>query len=526
MDNAQIPDEKLPNTRLQHERELKGWSQEHVAKEIDTSAKNISRWECGDKPIPYYRQKLCALFSKNAEDLGFLDTESSNDNGPQEENREAASSSQEESVSVRDTVSNDPSSNQSIQFFIPQSLVHSSSSIHITVSSSPTLVSLQECGERLVRVDEPVQNNAYFQQGATPLPVATSQLGAPVDRRDFLRETGHVAVGLLGAELLDRFYRALKKPSTLDERTLDYFELRTEGYWQDRHSAALASSDLLSYVIEHLEKIVRLLEGSMLPTVRTRLCSIASKTSLLIGELLLDMSFYARAREFQRSALTAAQEINSQALEAISCGRLSLAWTYSKNAPNALTYVQEARHLAVRSSTPLVDAWLAAIEAEAQVNLHNWDGCLKALDEAEYREDQHDSAEDDYLIYFDRALLEGYQGVCYRRLYRPDNTQSIMYLEEAQKVLMDALARLDAKRIQRKPTFLTDLADTYVRQGEIEGACVQAIQAVKIADQMKLQKVLQRLFALRQELEPWKDTQHVKNLDKHLAPLVILNGQH
>ncbi len=62
MGHAQIPDEKLPNTRLQHERELKGWSQEYVAKEIDTSAKNVSRWECGDKPIPYYRQKLCSFF--------------------------------------------------------------------------------------------------------------------------------------------------------------------------------------------------------------------------------------------------------------------------------------------------------------------------------------------------------------------------------------------------------------------------------------------------------------------------------
>ena len=89
MDHAQIADEKLPNTRLQHERELKGWSQEYVAKEIDTSAKNVSRWECGDKPIPFFRQKLCALFSKNAEELGFLDKESSNDNGPQEEKREA-----------------------------------------------------------------------------------------------------------------------------------------------------------------------------------------------------------------------------------------------------------------------------------------------------------------------------------------------------------------------------------------------------------------------------------------------------
>jgi tetratricopeptide (TPR) repeat protein/transcriptional regulator with XRE-family HTH domain len=64
---------RTPNKRLQHARELNGWSQQDVAKHIGTSEKIVSRWECGESnPLPYYRKKLCALFGKNAEELGFL----------------------------------------------------------------------------------------------------------------------------------------------------------------------------------------------------------------------------------------------------------------------------------------------------------------------------------------------------------------------------------------------------------------------------------------------------------------------
>ncbi len=39
MDNAQVPAKKPPNTRLQYERELNGWSQEYVAEKVGTTAK-------------------------------------------------------------------------------------------------------------------------------------------------------------------------------------------------------------------------------------------------------------------------------------------------------------------------------------------------------------------------------------------------------------------------------------------------------------------------------------------------------
>ncbi len=62
-----------PNQRLRRERQLRGWSQSHVAKQIKVPDYYISRWERGDvTPSPYYQQRLCELFEKTAEQLGFL----------------------------------------------------------------------------------------------------------------------------------------------------------------------------------------------------------------------------------------------------------------------------------------------------------------------------------------------------------------------------------------------------------------------------------------------------------------------
>lgn len=62
-----------PNIRLREARELRGWSQKYVADEIGADRYYLSRWEHGTaSPSPYYRQKLCALFGKNARELGLL----------------------------------------------------------------------------------------------------------------------------------------------------------------------------------------------------------------------------------------------------------------------------------------------------------------------------------------------------------------------------------------------------------------------------------------------------------------------
>jgi transcriptional regulator with XRE-family HTH domain len=66
----------VPNQRLREERELRGWSQKYVTDQIGVDPYYLSRWERGTAtPSPHYRQKLCALFGKNAKELGLLHEE-------------------------------------------------------------------------------------------------------------------------------------------------------------------------------------------------------------------------------------------------------------------------------------------------------------------------------------------------------------------------------------------------------------------------------------------------------------------
>src|SRR5260221_14246193 len=63
-----------PNQRLKAERELRGWSQKYVAEQLGADHYYLNRWERGTaSPSPYYRQKLCVLFGKNAQELDLLE---------------------------------------------------------------------------------------------------------------------------------------------------------------------------------------------------------------------------------------------------------------------------------------------------------------------------------------------------------------------------------------------------------------------------------------------------------------------
>ena len=59
-----------PRVRLTKERIVRKWSQRELADLIGTSTVNISRWERGlTRPGPYFRERLCVLFSKSEQEL-------------------------------------------------------------------------------------------------------------------------------------------------------------------------------------------------------------------------------------------------------------------------------------------------------------------------------------------------------------------------------------------------------------------------------------------------------------------------
>lgn len=63
----------VPNERLRLAREERNLTQAEVAEAIGTSSFTVSRWELGvQAPQAHFREKLCALFSASARDLGLL----------------------------------------------------------------------------------------------------------------------------------------------------------------------------------------------------------------------------------------------------------------------------------------------------------------------------------------------------------------------------------------------------------------------------------------------------------------------
>ena len=146
------------------------------------------------------------------------------------------------------------------------------------------------------------------------------------------------------------------------------------------------------------------------------------------------------------------------------------------------------------------------------------------LFEAEEIGDHQYPNEELYWLRFDRSRLAGYQGSCFKRLYHHDDARTHSFLQDAQRALTDALALLDPARIQRRPALLIDVASTYAQQENVERACERAIEALSITAQTKSRTVVQRLFTLRSELEPWKETQDVRNLDEQIALFIPLGG--
>ena len=190
----------------------------------------------------------------------------------------------------------------------------------------------------------------------------------------------------------------------------------------------------------------------------------------------------------------------------------------------ALTCIQTARRVATSSTDTTVRAWLAAIDAEAQAKLHDDDACRRALDEAELVEDADQLQRVHYWTSYDSIQLEGYKGTCFRHLYAPEKTQTRSYLLEAQEILKEALEQPDPVLARLQSTFLSDLADTFAKQRELGEACRLARQAL-LRNIPQSQMIVQRVLTFRQDLEPWKDTQEVRELDAQLLPLLLSSKQ-
>jgi tetratricopeptide (TPR) repeat protein len=294
---------------------------------------------------------------------------------------------------------------------------------------------------------------------------------------------------------------------TLVNAAIDELEHMTESFWR---LCANTSLDLLGNLVEHFRTIIQLLKQVQERDAVQRLCSLAGESGQILGKTLFDLHEYALAWAYYTFSLKAAQAAFNHELWAVGLGRMSLLLIYWNQPREALPLLQEAQQLTVQS--PRVACWLAAVRAEVYAHLGDSEACVAALAIARTHASQASLGEDRYATGFNPSRLAGYEGACFVRLRQPDR---------ALPALQQALALLDPQAIRRQSTLFTDMGIAYAQQGNVLVACQLAIQALTITTQTKSLSVLERVRQVRKELEAWKDTEEVKDLERQLETTSI-----
>jgi tetratricopeptide (TPR) repeat protein len=150
-------------------------------------------------------------------------------------------------------------------------------------------------------------------------------------------------------------------------------------------------------------------------------------------------------------------------------------------------------------------AFAAAGDDAAMAELHRAETALSRRD---------DSPSLSY--WYDEAFLQGIRGQCLLRLGRP---------AEALALIEPAVSALDPTISVRNLAMTNiDLSATYLQLGEVEQAARTLSKSAHLAVRNRSVRLALRLRNARRELEPWKGTRVVTDLDEEMAGLRVLPG--
>jgi tetratricopeptide (TPR) repeat protein len=321
--------------------------------------------------------------------------------------------------------------------------------------------------------------------------------------------TAFALPAVLDADQVERLVWMVEQPSRLDMETLSDLEAITAHHWR-LYVKASSKRDLLPGVVGHFQTIAGFLRSSLPTPIEQRLFSLASQQAQIVGEIYFDIHQFDQALSYLKVALQTAQRANNDSSYSVSLARVSLLFTYSNQPEEALPYLLAAHRPGTQPATMTTASWLAALEAEVHANqfratiVRSSSRCLKALERAEGVVHQPKTGDDPYGTGFSPGNLAAFKGVCYLRLQQPENAQAVLHV---------ALKQTPSLTEHRAAIILTDLAEAYVQQAEIEEACKHARQALEITLQTKSLHSLQRVEALRPQLERWTSTSYVQDVD-------------
>lgn len=304
----------------------------------------------------------------------------------------------------------------------------------------------------------------------------------------------------------ERLENTIAHPSYIDTEALDDLTSITKTYWKLSKNASI---DLLSGMAGHFTTITQLLNASHPATIYERLCVLASENALLMGKTFHDIREYDLAWEYYRFSLKLARDAHNTDLWATGAGRIALLLIYWGQPQQALPLLHEAQRQELHNQR--LRPWLFAIEAEIQAMMGDVDACLLCLDESKNVNLAISLADDTYETGFNPSRAAGYEGSCFVRLRLP---------ERALPALNQAFGQCDPTSLRRQSTLLADIGTVYAQLGDVRTACSFILRALDVTEQTKSLVVLQRIYKGRGELDPWKESNEVKNLDERVGGML------
>jgi tetratricopeptide (TPR) repeat protein len=403
------------------------------------------------------------------------------------------------------------------QAFVQQ-LENKSSAI---VESAPYLVETSTQKE----VSSPslnVQNQAIINQDQ-------DSEGGHMDKQR--REVLQQGIGFVGAstlipaighqDLIANVQRVLHQPSSgLGDKELTYLEQKITLYWQARHNMTIAPADLIAHVTAYVQEVMTLLDRSLLPSIRMRLCVCLSQGMLLIGACLYGQGQFQTAREYFQMAVQAAHEAEHNILQALAWGYHSFSWFYSSEI-DRYKHAKDSRlkacHFASLESDLAVECWTQAGLAQVYARLKDRTACLEALKQAS-KLNEHVLGDWYFIHQFGLSKLNGDRGLCLQQFYQSGVPDTYPLLEESEQVLQEALSQPNVS-VLRRTFYVVDMAHVHARRGNVEAACDYAMQIIGMAGNDNPLK--QRLLEVCTHLEPYSDVQVVKGLESEIKALVL-----
>ncbi|WP_194835512.1 helix-turn-helix transcriptional regulator [Nocardia sp. XZ_19_369] len=238
---------------------------------------------------------------------------------------------------------------------------------------------------------------------------------------------------------------------------------------------SVSGTDLLPVVVREFEDVRRVIsECSYTSEIGRRLRTSAGELAQLVGWVASDAGRYFQAQCAYLDGAKVATEAGNQVL----VGQLfsSLAYQLSNiGNPSDATLLAKTAVEGAKGATPVVQALLTERVAWALARSRDRDGAMRALDAVDDLYERRSSSieEPEWVYWLDRSEINVMAGRCFVELGEPDR---------ASPLLLSAIEGYPKERTREVALYQTWLAESYLRNRDIDAAEATIAAARRAAD--------------------------------------------